>query len=255
MPTLPSIMSIDPGVVNELRLFLPKGSNALGKVPDLRKFKWEYTIVFMRIIEELREMLDDYPHVIKNAYHSKLAVYWHACSYMGIFENFQLFFPPAKNPLKIDEEFLCVMMEALVKDVSLFQDEAPKHLFLGLEQWKIHKTYEMLQEMKMEPMNCYDAVKSLYTCYEDKKSRNGGNHDLAMEALKICPKLDMGLGTPASFASPRNPILLNTMCFATLMDRIYKLESRLESLEKSEITKVSSESVENSDSDVLTKYD
>lgn len=234
MPTLPCIMSIDPGVVNELRLFLPMGSNALGKVPDLRKLKWEYTVVFMRIIEELREMLHDYPHVIKNAYHTKLDVYWHACSYMGIFENFQKFFPSAKNPPKIDEEFLCLMMEALVKDVSLFQDEAPQHLFLGLEEWKIHQTYEMLHEMKMEPMNCYDAVKAVYTCYEYQKSRNGGNHDFAMEALKTCQNLDMGFGAPAPSASPRNPILLSTMCFATLMDRIYKLEGRLKNLEKLE---------------------
>lgn len=235
MTTLRSIMSIDPRVAKEIRLFLPSGPNVLGMVPDLRKLKWEYTVVFMCGIEELQEMLSEYPHVVRNAVESKFNMYMHACSYMGIFENFSKMLW-ASHSTKINMEFLCLMMEALVKDVKLFEDEAPSHLFLCLEQWKIHKTYEMLQEMKMEPMNCYDAVSFLYVAYQENKQKNGGDDKLAMEKLKMSQNQRAGLADSSATIKntfPMNPIFLNTSLFATLMDRIYKLEARLEALENS----------------------
>ena len=94
----------------------------------------------------------------------------------------------------------------------------------------------MLQEMKMEPMDCYDAVSFLYVAYQENKQKNGGDDKLAMEKLKMSQNQRAGLADSSATIKnifPMNPIFLNTSLFATLMDRIYKLEARLEALENS----------------------
>ena len=138
---------------------------------------------------------------------------WHVCKYMGYFRNYVKFFPDAQSPsIKITEEFLNSMLEALTKDISKFGDQAPAHLFFSFEQWKIYETKRMMQEMKLEPIDPYENVLSLYKSYQNYRRRYEDN--VAMDRLKISYK---------DFQS--------TMCLMTLMQRINDLEARLQTIE------------------------
>ena len=208
-----SITNIDPSIIKALYESLPSGPQAFTINDNPRQFKWEYTVVFISVIEELKPMLHDYPHVVLDAYRIKLSPFWHVCNYMGYFENFVKFFPDAQSPsVKITEEFLNSMLEALTKDISKFGDQAPAHLFFSFEQWKIYEAKRMMQEMKLEPIDPYENVLSLYKSYQNYRRRYEDN--VAMDRLKMCYN---------GFQS--------TMCLMTLMQRINDLEARLQTLE------------------------
>jgi len=72
------------------------------------------------------------------------------------------------------------MLEAITKDISKFGDQAPAHLFFTFDQWKNYEANRMMQEMKLEPIDPYKTVLSLYNTYSQYK--NGG-HYAAMQRL------------------------------------------------------------------------
>lgn len=147
-----SITNIDPSIIKALYESLPQGDQPLIaiKINDQHQIKWEYAVVFVSVIKELKTMLNDYPFASRNAYQSKLRPFHDVCVYTRVFKNFSKFLPNTQDPfIKITEEFLNSMLEALTKDISKFGDQAPTQLFLSFDQWKLHEANSL---KSMDPL-------------------------------------------------------------------------------------------------------
>jgi len=164
-----AMLKVDPGILQRLKETLPKTSSCVKVCSNFEPFKWDYAVVLLASIEQLKQALRDYPE------HPHIANLWYKAMhedfrlpvcYTGQFKHIHEFMPENVDAsFKVTGEFLDSMSQALVKDVASFEEEAPAHLFGSLEDWKQHECNRMVKEMYMNSADGYERVSYIYRKY------------------------------------------------------------------------------------------
>jgi len=176
-----AMLKVDPGILQRLKETLPKTSSCVKVCSNFEPFKWDYAVVLLASIEQLKQALRDHPE------HPHIANLWYKAMhedfrlplcYTGQFKHIHEFMPENVDAsLKVTEEFLDSMSQALVKDVASFKEEAPAQLFGSLEDWKQHDCNRMMKEIDMHSTDEYEMVSNMYKKYRVCKESGSGHLD------------------------------------------------------------------------------
>lgn len=220
MPSLRAFKNIDPAIVKSLAEKLPSGPSGILMTRDVCKFKWEYAVVIIDVIEDLKwNTMENSLCVLRTIVWNRLERYWHVLQLSNMFQNFMPLLLRLQNQtLEINAEYLDDMLVALAQDMALFGDHVPAALFLNFDEWKLHDAMDMLEEMKLPKGDFHSHVKGIYSRYQDVMRSTGGNHEAAMNAFPV----------------NMSPLGYTMMVNATLTNRIQALEMRLARLEETE---------------------
>lgn len=213
-----SLMNIDPAIVKSLAEKLPSGPNGVFMTKDLRKFKWEYAVVIIGVIEDLKGLSSDLrpPACLRTALWLRLERFWHVLQFSGVFRHFLPLLVRLQNQaLVIDADYLDTMQTALARDLALFGDQAPARLFLSFDEWKLHDTMEMMEEMKLPKGDFHSHVRGIYSRYQDYMQTTARSSGAAV----------------GDFPVNLSPLGYTMMVNAALSSRIQALEERLARLE------------------------
>ena len=181
------MLEVDPGILQRLKETLPKCPYFDINCSNFEPFKWDYAVVLLTSIEELKQILRDHPDHPLMAYVKYKTLheeFYQPMCFTGQFTHVYELVPENVDPsFKVTKEFLDSMSQALAKDVASFRGEAPAHLFGSLEDWKQHECNRMMKEMKMPPADTYEMVFSFHKKYKACK-QTGRQHQSAMEHFK-----------------------------------------------------------------------
>lgn len=215
---LSRIASVDAGIVKEIKEILPTGPQCHTKCPDLETFKWEYVIVLISSLEDIRNTLNgsegNSDHIAYSKFVSMHGEFRHPICYANFLRHIKKILPKStpSNSRGLSTSFhelLDTMFTALSKDILAFDDEIPTRFLGSLEDWKTHEAYRMLAEMGMQRTDAYSSIRSLYKMYRNS----------------VCDSRRM-----STFQA--QPLIVEMRNYMSLLERIQSLEHRLEQMEK-----------------------